>query len=83
MHLLSWHQVQNESDLGEALTQVKKAGLIPADQVWLCVVSDGILWIWKHVQSLFPDVHWVLDYYHCYHCKEYLHKVATAQYGTS
>lgn len=80
VHLLSWHQVQNESDLGEALTQGKKAGVIPADQVRLCVVCDGASWIWKHVQSLFPDARQVLDYYHC---KESLHKVAKAQYGTS
>src|ERR671917_187309 len=29
VHLLSWHQVQNEADLGNALKQVKEAGLIP------------------------------------------------------
>jgi Uncharacterised protein family (UPF0236) len=80
VHLLSWHQVQNEADLGEALKQVKDAGLIPEDQVRLCVVCDGASWIWKHVKSLFPSARQVLDYYHC---KEYLHKVAKAQYGTS
>jgi len=80
VHLLSWHQVQNEAELGEALTQVKKAGLIPEDQVRLCVVCDGAEWIWKHVQSLFAQARQVLDYYHC---KEYLHKVAKAQYGTA
>src|SRR5262249_19284090 len=35
-------------------------------------------WIWKHVQALFPSACQVLDYYHC---AEYLHKVAKAQYG--
>lgn len=80
VHLLSWHQVQNESDLGAALTQVKKAGVIPEDQVRLCVVCDGASWIWKHVQSLFPDARQVLDYDHC---KAYLHKVAKAHYGTT
>jgi hypothetical protein len=29
VHLLSWHQVQSEDDLGKALKQVKDAGLIP------------------------------------------------------
>ena len=29
VHLLSWHQVQSEEDLGKALKQVKDAGLIP------------------------------------------------------
>ena len=44
------------------------------------MVCDGASWIWKHVQSLFPKARQVLDYYHC---KEYLHKMATVQYGSS
>jgi hypothetical protein len=80
VHLLSWHQVQNEAQLGQALEQVKKAGLIPEEQVRLCVVCDGASWIWKHIQSLFPRARQVLDYYHC---KEYLHKVAQVQYASS
>ena len=78
VHVLSWHQVQNEQALGEALQQVKDAGLIPEDTVRLCVVCDGAEWIWKHVQAVFPQACQVLDYYHC---AEYLHKVAKAQYG--
>jgi hypothetical protein len=78
VHVLSWHQVQNEHDLGKALKKVKDAGLIPEDTVRLCVVCDGAEWIWKHVQVLFPGACQVLDYYHC---SEYLHKVAKAQYG--
>lgn len=78
VHLLSWHQVQSEDELGKALKQVKDAGLIPEETVRLCVVGDGADWIWKHVQALFPDACQVLDYYHC---SEYLHKVAYAQYG--
>jgi Uncharacterised protein family (UPF0236) len=78
VHVLSWHQVQNEQELGEALQQVKDAGLIPVEAVRLCVVCDGAEWIWKHVQALFPSACQVLDYYHC---AEYLHKVAKAQYG--
>jgi hypothetical protein len=80
VHLLSWHQVQNEEQLGEALAQVKAAGLIPEAQVRLCVVADGASWIWKHVQALFPHARQVLDYYHC---AEYLHGVAKAHYGSS
>ena len=79
VHVLSWHQVQNEEQLGEALTQVKEAGVIPEDQVRLCVVCDGASWIWKHVEALFPSARQVLDYYHC---KEYLHKVAKVQYDS-
>jgi hypothetical protein len=77
IHVLSWHQVQDEAQLGDALKQIKEAGLIPEDQVRLCVVCDGASWIWQHVESLFPSARQVLDYYHC---KESLHKVAKAQY---
>jgi len=80
VHVLSWHQVQNEEQLGEALKQVKEAGVIPEEQVRLCVVCDGAEWIWKHVQALFPPARQVLDYYHC---AQYLHRVATAHYGSS
>ena len=77
VHVLSWHQVYNEQELGEALQQVKEAHLIPEETVRLCVIGDGAEWIWKHVQALFPQACQVLDYYHC---AEYLHKVAKAQY---
>jgi hypothetical protein len=80
VHLLSWHQVQTEAEAGQALKQVKEAGLIPEDQVRLCVVGDGASWIWKYIHSLFPQARQVLDYYHC---AEYLHKVAKAHYGDS
>ena len=80
VHVLSWHQVQTEEELGEALQQVKDAGVIPEETVRLCVIGDGAEWIWKHVQALFPQACQVLDYYHC---AEYLHKVAKAQYGDS
>ncbi len=78
VHVRSWHQVQKEHELGEALQQVKDAGLIPEAAVRLCVVCDGAEWIWKHVQALFPTACQVLD---SYHCSESLHKVAKAQYG--
>jgi hypothetical protein len=80
VHVLSWHQVQNEEQLGEALKQVQEAGVIPAEQVRLCVVCDGAEWIWKHVQALFPQARQVLDYYHC---AQYLHRVAKAHYDSS
>jgi hypothetical protein len=80
VHLLSWHQGQNEAQLGEALKQRKAAGVIPAEKVRLCVVSDGAEWIWQHVQALFPTARQVLDYDHC---APYIHHIATAQYGAS
>ena len=80
VHVLSWHQVQTEEQLGEALKQIKEASLISEEQVRLCVVCDGAEWIWKHVQALFPHARQVLDYYHC---AQYLHRVAKAHYGAS
>jgi Uncharacterised protein family (UPF0236) len=80
VHVLSWHQVQNEEQLGAALKQIKEAGVIPEQQVRLCVVCDGAEWIWKHVQTLFPRACQVLDYYHC---TQYLHRVAKAHYDSS
>ena len=41
VHLLSWYQVGCDEDVGAALRQVKEAGLIPEDQVRLCVLGDG------------------------------------------
>ena len=76
--MLSWHQVATDEELGEALQQVKDAGLIPEETVRLCVVGDGAEWIWTQVQAVFPHARQVLDYYHC---SAYLHKVAQAQYG--
>ena len=80
VHGLSWHQVQNEEQLGEALKQVQEAGLIPEEQVRLCVVCDGAEWIWKHVQALFPQARQVRD---SYHCAQDLHRVAKAHDGAS
>jgi len=78
VHLLSWHQVQSDEELGEALRQVKEAGLIPEKDVRLCVIADGAKWIWKHVKTLFPSAVQVLDYYHC---SGHLYKVAVVQFG--
>jgi hypothetical protein len=78
VHLLSWHQIQDNEELVAALQQVKEAGLIPADQVRLCVVADGAHWIWKGVQPLFPTAEEILDYYHC---AEHVHSLAAVQYS--
>ena len=80
VHGLSWHQGQSDAQLGEALKQLKEAGLLPEDQVRLCVVWDGAEWIWKHVQALFPRARQGRDYYHC---AQDLHRVAKAHYGAS
>ena len=77
VHLVSWHQIQSDAELADALRQVKKAGLVPEDRVRLCVVGDGARWIWNRVGELFPSAVEVLDYYHCV---EHLHKVAAVQF---
>jgi hypothetical protein len=64
VHVLSWHQVHNEEQLGEALKQIKEAGVIPEEQVRLCVVCDGAEWRGKHVQAWFPQARQVLDSSH-------------------
>jgi hypothetical protein len=76
--VLSWHQVQTDEEAAEALQQVKAAGLIPEEEVRLCVIADGARWIWKQAQALFPSAVEMLDYYHC---SEHVHKVAALQYG--
>jgi hypothetical protein len=78
VHVLSWHQVQTDEEVAEALRQVKAAGLIPEDQVRLCVLGDGAKWIWKQVSAIFPTAVQILDYYHC---REHVHKVAGLQFG--
>jgi hypothetical protein len=78
VQVLSWHQIQTDEEAATALRQVQAAGLIPEEQVRLCVIADGARWIWKQAQALFPSAVEILDYYHC---SEHLHKVATLQYG--
>lgn len=77
VHLLSWHQIQSEEEVFAALGQVKAAGLIPEDQVRLCVVADGAHWIWKGVRQRFPTAQEILDYYHC---AEHVHRLAAIQH---
>lgn len=77
VHVLSWHQIQRDDQVGEALGQVKEAGLIPEEQVRLCVIGDGAKWIWNQAKELFPSAVQILDYYHL---SERLHKVALAQF---
>src|ERR671914_1959766 len=78
VQVLSWHQVQTDDEAAEALRRVKAAGLIPEEEVRLCVIADGARWIWTQAPALFPAAVEILDYYHC---SERLHKVAALQYG--
>ncbi len=79
VQVLSWHQVQRDEEAADALRHVKAGGLIPEEEVRLCVIADGARWIWKQAGALFPSAVEMLDYYHC---SEHLYKVAALQYGT-
>lgn len=79
MHLFSWHQVAGRPGVSrdaEAGQRVKEAGLMRADQAHLCVMADGMRWMWKHVEELFPTAEPILDYSHC---AEHVHALATLQ----
>jgi len=80
IHLLSWHQIQSDEELFAALRQVRDVGLIPTNQVRLCVVADGAPWIWHGVAQLFPTAQEILDYYHC---AQHIHAVAELHYGAN
>lgn len=78
IHLISWHQIQDEKEFGEGLLRIKAAGLIPEDKVRLSIIGDGAPWIWNKPLEVFPNAREVLDYYHC---SEYIHAIANVQYG--
>jgi hypothetical protein len=77
VHGWSWPQVQNEEQRGDALKQVTEAGVMPEEQVRLCVVCDGASGLWQHGESLFPRARQGRD---SSHCKADLHTVAKAHY---
>jgi hypothetical protein len=78
VHLLSWPQVQSQEEVFAALEQVKAAGLLPEDQLRLCVIADGATWIWERLTQLFPTARQILD---SYPCAQYLHRVAALHYS--
>lgn len=75
VQLLSWHQIMNEEEFGEALKFAST--LLPQDKVRIACVADGAPWIWKHMKEAFPCGKEILDYFHC---SEHVHKLADKQY---
>ena len=69
--IMSWHQIANEEEFGEALKYA--ATMIPVEKVRVALLGDGSKWIWNHLKAVFPEGKEILDYYHC---SEYVHKVA-------
>ncbi len=43
IHLISWHQVQDEEEFAKGLRIIRDAVLIPEDKVRLCIIGDGFL----------------------------------------
>lgn len=78
VHLISWHQIENDKELAADLRTIAEAGLIPEHRVRLCVIADGAEWIWNRTAELFPTAKIVLDFWHC---SEYLHEAANAHFG--
>lgn len=78
IHLISWHQVQSDKELVNALQAIKDADFFPEERVRLCVTGDGAPRIRNRVKELYPDAKEILDYYHC---AEHLHELSHAQYG--
>lgn len=75
--IMSWHQIGNEEEFGEALRYA--ATLIPVERVRVALIGDGAKWIWKHLKAAFPTGKEILDYYHC---SLHVHEVAKVQYGS-
>ena len=73
--VMSWHQIANEEEFGQALRFA--ATLIPQDTVRIALIGDGAKWIWSHLCAAFPDGKEILDYYHC---SEHIHKLAELHY---
>ncbi len=45
VHLIGWHQIKSDKELGNDLLAIKQAGLIPEDKVRICTIGDGAPWI--------------------------------------
>ena len=76
VHVVSWHQIQNEEQFGEDLSLV--ASRISQDNLRIGLLGDGADWLWKHMVACFPKGRQILDYYHC---AEHIYRVAKLQYG--
>ncbi len=77
VQLMSWHQIANEAEFGQAIRFAST--LIPKKSVRVALLGDGAPWIWNHLKAAFPGGKEILDYYHC---SERVHKVAALQYAS-
>ncbi|MEF8943800.1 MAG: ISKra4 family transposase [Desulfohalobiaceae bacterium] len=75
VHLASWHQIDGKEEIIRALKLA--AQRIPQDRVRIGLIGDGAHWLWETMEHAFPSGRQILDYYHV---KEYIHRVAEAQY---
>jgi hypothetical protein len=75
-HLISWHQIGNDEDLGKYLAYAA-ASLAGRDEQ-VVVVADGAKWIWNQISKVFKSHIEVIDWYHVV---EHLSAFADIQYG--
>ncbi len=76
VQIASWHQIQDAEAFREDLAVI--AGRIPQDRVRVALLADGAEYLWPAMTACFPAGRPILDFYHC---AEYVHGVAKAQFG--
>lgn len=77
-HLVSWHQVCNENELGIYINQI--AVMLSEMDIPVGIIADGAKWIWKHIDSAFGKQRGVYQLIDWYHVVEYVSKYASVQY---
>jgi hypothetical protein len=75
VHLAAWHRTGDITRFASDLKRIARR--LPAIDLPMVAVGDGAPWIWKLIDTTFPQARQVLD---CYHCAEHIHTVAKAQY---
>ena len=76
IQIASWHQIQNAEAFRGDLAVI--AERIPQDMVRVALLADGAEYLWSAMTACFPTGRPILDFYHC---AEYVHGVAKAQFG--
>ena len=76
VQIASWHQIQEADAFRDDLAFI--AERIPQDRVRVALLADGAEYLWPAMTTCFPAGRTILDFYHC---SEYVHGVAKAQFG--
>jgi len=75
-HLISWHQIGNDEDLGKHLAYAAESLEGRCEQI--VVVADGAKWIWNQISKTFKSHIEIIDWYHVV---EHLSGYADTQFG--